>query len=253
MDLRDAPPEEQANEHRRLIERTFPELSVVTLRAIGTGWTFDTYELNGEWIAQLPRSDYAHERLLREMDVLPLLATELSTSIPSPVFVSADPVVMIYPKLAGDRADEAPDGLWPERLGRALYGLHSVPPEFIGLRAKPAEQARVERRRSLADLAEVVVSRLSRDDAARAESLVESYLDDDRLWRFEPCIVHDDLAPEHVLVSDTGDLVGILDWEDVDVGDPASDFVWLMGTGDAGPRTLAAYGGAPDATFLERT
>ena len=247
--------EQQAlvDEHRELVTRLFAELGVRTLDAIGAGWTFHTYEVNGEWIVQLPRNDYASERLLEQIERLPSLAHELSTSIPSPVFVSRDPPAMVYRKLEGIAADRAPDGLWPERLGRALYDLHSVPPEFIGLRAKTAEQVRSERRATCSRLADVVVPRLEPKDRERAEALVHAFLDDDRLWRFAPCVVHDDLAPEHVLVSKTGDLVGILDWEEVAVGDPASDFVWLAGVPDAGERALAAYGGAPDATFLERT
>jgi aminoglycoside 2''-phosphotransferase len=239
-------------EHRELVTRVFPELGVRTLDAIGAGWTFHTYEVNGEWIVQLPRNDYASERLLEQIERLPSLARELSTSIPSPVFVSRDPPAMGYRKLDGIAADRAPDGLWPERLGRALYDLHSVPPEFIGLRAKTAEQVRSERRPACDRLSDVVVPRLEPKDRDRAEALVGSFLDEDRLWRFAPCVVHGDLAPEHILVSKTGDLVGILDWEEVGVGDPASDFVWLAGASDAGERALAAYGGAPDATFLER-
>ena len=82
--------------------------------------------------------------------------------------------------------------------------------------------------------------------------LIGALVEDDWLWRFAPCVIHADLAPEHVLVSATGDLVGILDWEEVAVSDPAADFAWLTSIPEVGERALAAYGGAPDAAFLER-
>jgi aminoglycoside 2''-phosphotransferase len=243
---------DRTDEHRALVTRSFPDLAVRTFDPIGGGWTFHTYDVNGKWIVQLPRTEYARARLLEQIERLPSLAHELSTSIPTLAFVSSDPPAMVYRKIDGVPADRAPDGLWPERLGRALYDLHSVPPEFIGLRPKTAEQVRVERRTSCAELAEVVMPRLRPDDRARADALIAAFLDDDRLWRFAPCVIHGDLAPEHILVSASGDLAGILDWEELEVGDPCADFVWLTSVPEAGERALAAYGGAPDATFLER-
>ena len=245
-------PRATIDQHRELVRRLFPDIGVHTFVAIGGGWTFHTYELNGEWIVQLPRNERAEERLREQIERLPSLARELSTSIPVPALVSSDPAAIVYRKLEGVPADRAPDGLWPERLGRALYDLHSVPPEFIGLRAKTAEQVRAERRTSCAELADVVKPRLRPADRDRADALIRALVDDDRLWRFAPCVIHADLAPEHVLVSPAGDLVGILDWEEVEVGDPCADFAWLTAVPEVGDRALGAYGGAPDATFLER-
>src|SRR5438034_9026233 len=176
------------DEHRALVARSFPDLAVRSFVPVPGGWTFYTYDVNGEWIVQLPRNDYARARLLEQIERLPSLARELSTSIPAPAFVSADPPAMAYPKLEGVRADRARDGLWPERLGRALYDLHSVPPEFIGLRAKPAEHVREERRISCTELADVVMPRLRPEDRDRATALIAALVDDDRLWRFAPCV-----------------------------------------------------------------
>ena len=55
-----------------------------------------------------------------------------------------------------------------------------------------------------------------------------AFLGDDDLWRFAPCLTHGDIGPEHVLVSPSGDLVGVLDWEELSVGDPVADFAWLL-------------------------
>ena len=80
-----------------------------------------------------------------------------------------------------------------------------------------------------------------------------AYLDDDDLWRFAPCLVHGDIGPEHVLVSAHGDLVGVLDWEELTVDDPVADFAWLLNERpEQGERALAAYGGAPDPAFRMR-
>jgi aminoglycoside phosphotransferase (APT) family kinase protein len=241
------------DDHRAWVERLLPAIDVETFAPIGSGWTYDTYDVNGEWIVQFPRSRYAADRLRAQAELLPGLSREVSALVPVPTLVSVDPPAMAYEKLHGVPADRAPDGIWPERLGRFLYDLHMVPPEFVGLRAVPAEAIRERRRTTCARLAEVVLPRLETDDRTTAGALLSAYLDDDRLWSFAPCLTHGDLGPEHVLVGDRGDLVGVLDWEEIAVGDPVWDLAWwLHEMPDAGERALAAYGGPPDATFQER-
>jgi len=246
-------PRPPLEEHRTLVRRLFPSIDVDTFEPIGAGWTYDTYEVNGEWIVQLPRSEYAVERLRAQVALLPELSREVSALIPVPSSVSKDPPAMVYPKLHGAPADRAPDGIWPERLGRFLYDLHMVPPEFVGLRTVPPASIRQGRRTMCARLADVVLPRLEGRSRARADALLSAYLDDDRLWGFSTCLTHGDLGPEHVLVGSWGDLVGVLDWEEIAIGDPVWDFAWwLHEMPEEGERALAAYGGAPDATFRER-
>jgi aminoglycoside phosphotransferase (APT) family kinase protein len=70
-------------------------------------------------------------------------------------------------------------------------------------------------------------------------------------WAFTPVLVHRDLVPEHVLV-DEGRIVGLIDFEDATVGDPAIDFAGLFDL--LGPdrieRLLAAYGRPVDRDRL---
>jgi len=90
-------------------------------------------------------------------------------------------------------------------------------------------------------------------EAERFDRRFDAFLADDDLWRFAPCLLHGDIGPEHVLVSPEGDLVGVLDWEELSVGDPVGDFAWLLHARPSdGARALGAYGGAPDPTFHRR-
>jgi aminoglycoside phosphotransferase (APT) family kinase protein len=68
-------------------------------------------------------------------------------------------------------------------------------------------------------------------------------------------LTHDDLFPEHVLVSSDGaDVTGVLDWGDAALGDPAIDFFFAGFCG--GDRFLEAvverYGGEADNGLLAR-
>jgi aminoglycoside phosphotransferase (APT) family kinase protein len=235
------------------VERLLPQLgSIGSFEQFEGGWTCDTYEVNREWIVQLPRNGYAADRLRAQIALLPELQREVSAQIPLPELVSQDPPAMAYRKLDGSPAVDD-EGIWPERLGRFLYDLHMVPPEFVGLRPRSTQDLRRERRDECSRLREVVAPLLGAADQSRADAMLTGYLDDDRNWRFTGCLTHGDLGPEHVLVSPKGDLVGVIDWEETSVGDPARDLAWwLHARPEAGERALAAYGGAPDDRFRER-
>ena len=235
------------------VATAFPELDAREVRPIGTGWTVDTYEVDDGWIVQFPRDDRAAERLRAQIETLPELAAELPSLVPEPTHIDHDGPAIAYRKIDGVSLGEAPDGLWPERLGRLLYDLHLMPPEYVGLRGGTAAQVREAMRRELADFRARVLPLLEPDEAAQIGSRLAAFTEDDDLWRFAPCLTHRDLGPEHVLVSPSGDLAGVLDWEELGVDDPVADFAWLLHEmPEHGERALSAYGGAPDPAFRTR-
>jgi aminoglycoside phosphotransferase (APT) family kinase protein len=244
-----------ADEHRAFVATRFPALGPVeTFEPVGDGWDLATYVVNGTWIAQFPRLPGTDEMLRREAVLLEGLQGELSGALPEPSFVADEPPCLVYRRIGGRPvADPGTPGIWPERLGRFLYDLHLVPPEFLGLRATPASAWRDAYREELRDLERRVVPLLSADEGAVARRMFSAFLDDERAFRFATGVVHRDLGPEHILLTDDGDLSGVIDWGDASVGDPAIDFAWLLHRApEAGERALAAYGGAPDERFRER-
>jgi aminoglycoside phosphotransferase (APT) family kinase protein len=240
-------------EHRAIVERLFPDREIRTLDVVHGGWTSSTYLLNDEWIVQVASSAYAAERVRAQIGFLPELAHELSALVPVPERVSVNPPAMAYRAIVGTRSDRGPDGIWPERLGRFLYDLHLTPPEFVGLRGTTAPAVRAGVAAVLDTMRSRVLPLLEPGERDHFSAAFRRFLDDDAQWRFAPCLTHGDLGPAHILVSDTGDLAGVIDWEDLAVGDPAWDHAWLLNAAPGvGERVLAAYGGAPDPTFRRR-
>lgn len=238
---------------RARVATAFPELGARDVRPIGTGWAVDTYEVDDGWIVQFPRSDRAAERLRAQIETLPELAAELPALVPEPTHVDREQPAIAYRKIDGVPLDEAPDGLWPERLGRFLYDLHLMPPEYVGLRGGSSSEVRAAIRSELDVFGERVLPLLDMDEAAHIGSRFAAFVGDDELWRFAPCLTHRDIGPEHVLVSANGDLAGVLDWEELGVDDPVADFAWLLHEmPEQGERALSAYGGAPDSAFRTR-
>jgi aminoglycoside 2''-phosphotransferase len=59
--------------------------------------------------------------------------------------------------------------------------------------------------------------------------LFEEFLDDDRCWRFVPTLIHGDFDSSNILYDPCRGIVcGIIDFEEVGVGDPACDFCSLL-------------------------
>jgi len=238
---------------RDRVKTVFPELEARDVRPVGAGWTVDTYEVDDGWIVQFPRDDRAAERLRAQIETLPELAAELPALVPEPTHVDRERPAIAYRKIDGVPLDDAPDGLWPERLGRFLYDLHLMPPEYVGLRGASAADVREATRAELDEFRVRVLPLLEPDESAQIAERLSAFVDDDVVWRFAPCLTHRDLGPEHVLVSPNGDLAGVLDWEDLGVDDPVADYAWLLHEmPEAGERALAAYGGAPDPAFRAR-
>lgn len=243
------------DEHRAFVATRFPTLGPIeTFEPFGDGWDLATYLVNGTWIAQLPRLPGTDAVLRREAVLLDGLQGELSGALPAPSFVADDPPCLVYRRIDGRPvADPETPGIWPERLGRFLYDLHLVPPEFAGLRASGPAALREHYREELATFERRVIPLLEPDEGEAARRMFAAFLDDDRTFRFATGVVHRDLGPDHILLTDEGDLAGVIDWGDADVGDPAIDFAWLLHRApEAGERALAAYGGAADERFRER-
>lgn len=244
----------EIDDHRALVHDRWPQLELATFEPIAGGWDCFTYLADGEWILQLPRLPDAPARIRKQIGMLPELAREVSAAIPVPELAwDGDPPCMGYRRIDGSAISAGVAGIWPERLGRFLYDLHMVPPEIVGMRAFSPEAVRNARRAEVGALAPHVLPLLGASARTRAERSIETFLDDDANFVFASCLTHGDVGPEHVLLSPRGDLAGVIDWGDAAVGDPASDLAWIVcALPQEGARTLAAYGGPPDARFLTR-
>jgi hypothetical protein len=240
-------------DHRAFVEQRWPELAVDSFEPLGDGWDCFTYLANGEWVFQFPRLPDADGRLRKLITFLPEIVREVTSAVPIPTYASTDPVCMGYRKIVGRPMSSSVDGIWPERLGRFLYDLHLTPAEFVGMRASTPAAVREGLRAEVESLSRHVLPLLEPGERSRAKRAIAAHLDDDDNFRFAPCLTHGDIGPEHVLVTDTGDLSGVIDWGDAGVGDPVFDLAWVLHAMPAeGERVLGAYGGPPDDRFLVR-
>lgn len=133
---------------------------------------------------------------------------------------------IVYPHLRGHvlhPGDLGPGPGLAASLGRALAALHDVPRSVVEDAGMPVYEAAEYRERRMAELDRAAATG---HVPARLLSRWERALEDVGRWRFQTSVVHGDLVAEHVLVHD-GAVVGILDWSQAKVADPADDLAWV--------------------------
>jgi aminoglycoside phosphotransferase (APT) family kinase protein len=187
------------------------------LREIDEGWDFRVLVVDDTWVVRWPRHRLAVEEIEREVDLLPVIAPLLPVEVPRFEYVSSNPWLVAYRFIRGEPiVDEDPAGV------RAfLDALHSVdvgtipgpPPNWL---ETYREQADEFRRR--------VLPLLDRSEQQDGEELL---VQTETLTGFESALTHSDLGPSHLIVRDER-LVGVIDWGDARVGDPAIDYAWLL-------------------------
>jgi aminoglycoside phosphotransferase (APT) family kinase protein len=185
------------------------------------------------WVVQAPLHASAAIALDAEAEVLRQLVAVPAATLP---FDVVDPEgfaplpegwrVMVYRELPGRELDLGAlrPGPGPTAsLGRAIAAIHELHCTLVADAGLPVYDAASYRSRRLAEV----------DDAARTGKVPpvllsrwELALEDISLWRFRATPVHGDLAPENVLMAN-GQVVAVVNWSNVHVGDPAEDLAWL--------------------------
>jgi aminoglycoside phosphotransferase (APT) family kinase protein len=224
---------------------------MATVRQIHGGWGSFTF-LVDDHILRFSRGPAVAAAHHREAALLPVVARSVTFAVPEPDFFGDwDGRTLIgYPLIEG-RSLTAEDD-W-RSLACVLRQLHDVPVDDARTALGCAGTTN-EWRDYYLDLWARTVERalpvLPVDLRTVVEREYTVFLDGD--WNFTPVLVHRDLAPEHVLVDARGVVVGLIDFEDATVGDPAVDFAGLSAVlgHDRTEQLLAAYGRPVDRTRL---
>ena len=204
------------SDHRRLIAEKLGR-SPRTIVEIDHGYDFEVAIIDDEWVFRFPRRSAVEAALEREIVLLPALAPALPVDVPSFEHVSRNPLFVGHRLIRGEPlVDEDGDGV------RAFLGaLHALDPAGIPVERPDWVDAY---RKQCAEFERLVLPLVASDLRPKAKELFAGV---EALGDFEPTLVHADLGREHLLVRG-GRLVGVIDWGDARVGDPALDYAWLL-------------------------
>jgi aminoglycoside 2''-phosphotransferase len=184
---------------------------------IDEGFDFEIAIVDGEWVFRFPRRANVVEALETEVELVPQLAAALPVAVPHFEHVSMEPAFAAYRLIRGEPlVDEDIDG-----VQAFLDALHAF--DATGIPVDRRDWCDTLRARC-GQYEREVVPLLEPAERVRALAL---FADVETLAGFEPALIHNDLSGPHLLVRDER-LVGVIDWADACVGDPARDYAWLL-------------------------
>jgi aminoglycoside phosphotransferase (APT) family kinase protein/isopentenyldiphosphate isomerase len=207
------------------------------------GWDTVATAVEGTWLDRVPRFADAEVQLRNEVRLMPRLAPLLPLEAPVPIVLDESPLRVRHRLLRGELATRAPltaaDG---RRLGEFLRALHDMPVTiYVESGIPDATAARAELLATLERMLHRVLPLLPEEYQEPGRALLRRIA-----LRTPTTLVHGDLAAHHVTSGPDG-VVGVLDWKDARVADPAVDLAWpLYGTPEPVAESVATSYGVSD-------
>ncbi|MFX1404720.1 MAG: phosphotransferase [Promethearchaeota archaeon] len=199
-------------------------------------------EINGEYIFRFPRHPDAQKWLEIEIEILPMLRGNVSLAVPQFDYICRNnpdfPWTFVgYPKIAGVPMTKSllTPSTWEssaKQLGEFLSQLHNYPLKSVKQVQVPyftALQWRNLYKTFYQEIKAEAFSVLDLELQTQLTTRFETFLQDERNFHFKSTLIHRDLCEDHILWDQQSErITGIIDWNDVSVGDPAYDFSGLL-------------------------
>ena len=204
------------------------------------GWDTVATVVEGTWLDRTPRFADAEVQLRNEVRLMARLAPLLPLEVPVAIVLDESPLRVRHRLVPGELATGGPltgdDG---RRLGEFLRCLHDMPVNiYVESGIPDRAAARAELLSTLERMLHRVLPLVPADHQEAGKDLLR------RIALHTPAtLVHGDLAAHHVTSGPDG-IVGVLDWKDARVADPAVDLAWpLYGAPEPFAEAVAtAYG-----------
>lgn len=229
----------------KLIAEQFPQWAHLPIKPVEvSGWDNRTFRFGETMLVRLPNAERYAAQVIKEQTWLPILRPHLSFQIPQPIAMGKPSVHYpwswsIYKWIEGKSVNlitlqEINDlHLFARQCAQFLKELHKIdttngpiPGEHNFYRGGSLSAYDAETRSALSYLRDVI-------DSEKALKVWEKALSS--TWSKAPVWVHGDFNVGNILVRD-GQLVAVIDFGGMSVGDPACDLVlaWTFLTQKSG-------------------
>lgn len=223
----------------RLIREYRPELAGGEMQLNRDGLANDVVIVNREWCFRFPKNDAGHQALARESKILHVVQQHVA--LPTPRFEWLGEQCVLYHFIDGEplsrntllRQDRFIQDRVAEQLARFLRELHTISTAALASLSlpAPAQPTPDEWLTRFETIERQLYPFLWADQKAWLAELFGPVRSGALDLRFEPALIHDDLAAYHMLFDPVaGQLSGVIDFGVASLGDPASDFALLINT-----------------------
>lgn len=219
----------------QLIKEQFPELNAKQIRLLGSGWDNTAFIIDEDLIFRFPRRKIALPLLEAEWCALPKLASRLPLPIPVPKWRGSPSEKFPWPfigyrMLPGFTAcyanlSEDERAALAAPIARFLSTLHSTPVSELAACNIPGDNSsRIDGSILNQKIAEKF-NELSLLNLLENQEQLEWVIKNSQQFRppSQGTVVHGDFYIRHLLVDEQHELIGVIDWGDIHLGDPAID------------------------------
>lgn len=215
------------------ILKRYPELSNCEFKSDDSGWTNFAIKVDNKYLFRFPRNNEAYVAINKEYKILEILNKKLPNNIKVPNYIfcnlNADYPFVGYEMIQGDfLTNELFNSLNDSQKEKVLNNmtiflniLHSI--DYNELNLKPINP--ILWYQDLYKRVQDICFKYFDDDLIdKTNKLFEMFFCDNTMHNYRPTLVHGDLSEDHILVTKDG--VGIIDFGDLMVFDPAYDLIW---------------------------
>jgi aminoglycoside 2''-phosphotransferase len=244
----------------------FPSLIASSpLSLIGSGFNSIVVEADGSIIFRIGKNSIAQEGYEKEIRCLSIIAPSIPFLIPLPKYYLKSSTyfpfgVIGYVKIPGSPlhpsvSTDGNSGSVARDMARFLFALHHLPPEELPLKERIDQASKWETQ--FREVLPFLKAELGPAEFRLVKQWCDRFLADTKMQTYSHVIQHGDLWYENILVDTSMDkLIGIIDWEQLSIGDPSQDFATLFHLGEKFVRlVIQAYqslGGKLDENFEYR-
>ena len=224
---------------RKIIDELYPNISTDRIQIFDDGWDYVVFVIDGQKAIRFPRrSDYA-KKLPVEVAFLNQFGDQLPVSVPRLTLYADEQTglpYVIYDFIPGIQFKKSISDTFSKaelrqvalQIGSFLDKLHSISIEkAIKLGVKQVESLETWRNK-FEKIRQTVFPHISKDEQNWSISIFENFFETVRKNPMPLTVIHSDIMPEHIIVNPkTHTLSGIIDFGDIEIGDPAYDFAFL--------------------------
>lgn len=239
-----------------LIQATMPDLALKQIDEMETGWDHDIVVINKEKVFRFPKTKEVVKRTKIESWLLHDLVQQkqLNLEVPNPVLVFGNDSQLLYSwyelikgKESGDPGKTGTEAN-AKRLGEFLAVLHSlVLPEYLEKR-----HTRAYWELFYGEIQQEIFPHITMEEQLEIQDTFGSFFshfDEEQ----QATVIHGDLTASNILFdAKNGQIKGIIDFADAQIGDAAFDFAgiyWDYGAAFT-KMVLRYYKGTEEATEI---
>jgi len=220
------------------IRKIFPNLRWTKARLITSGWDYNILLLDDNFVVRIPKNIEAKKRMLANFCLLMYLQKKIDASIPVPILKDAKSKIAVYKAVNGTVISEirykklsfSQKNELAREIAVFLSQLHKIPIGALRQCQIPKKNIILKNKKIINNV-KFIYPHLTQQEKNALNDFMKKRKK--TLKGFKPTLTHGDLTSENIFINKNSiNRLGIIDFSDASIDDPAQDFSALFSYGD---------------------